>query len=130
MAKLTKAQLQEKADHRKAIEGAYETLEEALGKAKSTFDEVWSDVETAQEAYNEALASAREFVEGIASDARDTHDGKSEKWQEGEAGQRSDEWIGEWENFDADEISLDAPEFPELDASAAETLDALPEEAG
>lgn len=80
--------------------------------------------------YNLAAKNAREFVEEIASRARDTFDEKSERWQEGDAGQALNSFAEDWEAINLDplpKIVIIAPEL-EGDLCQSERLSKLPDE--
>ena len=57
--------------------------------------------------YNEVAVAVEEFRAEIADRLRSEYDDKSEKWQEGDAGQDADALICEWEEFSIDEIDED-----------------------
>lgn len=88
------------------------------------FETIKSDVETAREelrgatiAYNAALRVAHEFVEGVASAARERFDTRSERWQDSDKGQSAATWVEAWESA-ASELEngeLDEPEEGELE---------------
>lgn len=69
--------------------------------------------------HNDAVAAARQFVAAVAEDLRDQYDGKSEKWQESEAGQAADAMVTEWEDAALEDVAPvrvllpDPPHFEE-----------------
>ena len=100
------------------IDEAYEELERAHEKFCETLDR-----------FNEGLAEAVEFRDEIVGEMNDYADDKSEKWQDGDAGQSYREWINEWENCELSEVDKpDMPEKPsELEDRVAQ-LENLPDE--
>jgi len=99
--RLSKAQIAEKAK-----------LHENLNRCSD-------NVSGAIEAYNQALAEAREFCACIAQIAQDKWNDESEKWQESDRAVDAQGWIEEWESADLDD--LDEPDFH------MNVLDKLPE---
>ncbi len=80
--------------------------------------------------YNAALLKASAFAEEVSSELRDDFDGKSERWQESDAGREAEDFISEWEGFDADKLPEIAIVDPELEEKPchAKTLEELPSE--
>jgi hypothetical protein len=66
-------------------------------------------VAEAQDAYNETLDVARNLADGIAENAREQFDAKTDRWQSGENGMRVRTWIEQWEMI-LDDIELGVPE--------------------
>jgi hypothetical protein len=101
------------------------------------FTELLSKLEAAPEdlneairAYNVARLKAEVFVSGLAETFRDSYDEKSERWQEGDAGQAADSFISDWESFDTHAIPEVVILMPELEEKPchAEALRDLPSE--
>ena len=124
MKKLNKTQLAELAAH----------VTELVNK-KQEIDESWDKIGEAYEAfesaigeYNTALASVTEWRDDIVQQMSDYQSERSDKWQEGEAGQQYQSWIDEWEGLSLDEVELpdmiDEPDFDHID-----TIEQLPIEA-
>jgi hypothetical protein len=97
--KLTTAELTARDAHIEALNTAHAAMVEAI------------------RAYNAALAAAATFAETIATERREEWDGRSERWQDSDAGQNAATFVEEWEGFEAEEI-----EEPE---NAAECLESL-----
>lgn len=125
MKKLTRDQIIDKAAHVKALSDAHDELTAAREKLREEITNLHGAVDAAESAYNSALDSAKEFAAGIASEARDAFDNRSEGWQESEAGQTIGEWISEWEDFDGEDSCIGEPELEEAPEDASETLDGL-----
>lgn len=101
MTKLTKAQLQQRAN----LVAKLIKLEDAI---KDAID-----------AYNVELEEVREFVEGITGAIDDYTGERSEKWHEGERAQAVAEWRDAWEGLSVDDIEhLDLELSGELDQIA------------
>lgn len=87
-------------------------------------------VEEAVTEYNSVLAEAREFRDGIVSEAQSDYDDKSEKWQETEAAHVAQEWISSWEDLSLDDLDYQWPDDLAIDEPDEDKeLDALPKEA-
>jgi hypothetical protein len=89
-------------------------------------------VAEAQNAYNETLEALRSLADGIAENAREQFEAKSERWQEGEKGQQVREWFERWE-ISLDDVDLDLPQpleeiDPEVYAGELEDAPASPME--
>lgn len=97
--KLTTAETNARDAHIEALNTAHAAMVEAI------------------RAYNAALAVAATFAEKIATERREEWDGRSERWQESDAGQNAATFVEEWEGFETEEI--DEPE------NAADELEAL-----
>ena len=77
-------------------------------------------IETALEAYNEAVVDAQSFVEEVIQEQEDYKAERSEKWSDSDAGEQYACWSDAWstESFESVELELDH----------AERLEALPDE--
>jgi hypothetical protein len=106
-----------------------------LATKKQEIDDAWEKFElahnelaTAIDAYNASLAAVTEWRDGIVQEMSDYQSERSDKWQEGDAGQAYQAWIDEWEGLDLDEVETpelpDAPDFEHID-----TIEQLPTEA-
>lgn len=103
MKSIGKAAIKTKAD-----------LSARLSSTRELLDRAVSD-------YNEVLQEAKEFAESIAEGIQEYIDGKSEKWQEGDAASAYSEWQSAWAEF--------SPEVFELeDEGFVDALERLPEE--
>jgi len=67
---------------------------------------------TAVAAYNEALGELRELVRGIEADWQAAWDKRSERWQDGKAGQSAAEAITAWDALasDLEDIEVELPD--------------------
>jgi hypothetical protein len=86
---------------------------EKIKAAAKRIEEPAAVLTAAVEAYNEALAALRELVRGIEADWQAAWDKRSERWQEGAAGQGIAETITAWAALgdDLDDIQIDLPEI-------------------
>ena len=113
MKKLNKDDLRQKSelaarllDRRSDLETAVEAFNEAVEKA-------WEKVQEAMEALNEAVADANEWKLEVAAQIQDFMDGKSEKWAEGERGQAYEAWRGQFEE-ELEPADLSKPESVDM----------------
>ena|SRR5215469_9890749 len=99
-----------------------------IDAALDVLREAASELEAAIEAYNEALEPLRERIEGaldhynekgselravyldIHAEAQAYYDDRSERWQEGDAGEEYQEWLDKLENLEIEELDIDMPE--------------------
>lgn len=66
--------------------------------------------------YNEVLDEARSFAFDIANEIESYTTERSEKWQEGDAGQAYSAWLDEWQQWSPDDLTpVDEPELAEPD---------------
>jgi exonuclease VII small subunit len=91
---------------RSALEDAVNAFNEELAAARATLQE-------SVDAYNEAAESIRAQIQDIHNELSEQFADRSEKWQEGDTGQRVSEWLDnlEHEPERISDVSLD--EFPE-----------------
>jgi uncharacterized protein YukE len=129
MKKLSKVQLTQKEAHQKALEKAHEKLQQAIETFNEERAALWAKVDEAKEALQTAVEEANEWLDEMRSDAQSYYDERTEKWQEGDAGQTYQEWIGQFEN-ELEEVNLEEPEDIDVPESPAEQLDQIAEEPG
>ena len=89
--KLTNAELTARDAHIEALNTAHAAMLEAI------------------RAYNAALSAATSFAETISTERREEWDGRSERWQESDAGQNAVTLVEEWEGF-AETEEVDEPQ--------------------
>jgi hypothetical protein len=128
--KLTAEQLTERdalavrlEEERTKVDLAVSDFHDALTVARNTLQE-------ALDAYNEVLVEAKAYAEGIAQDAENYFEEKSERWQEGEKGEALRELIDAWQSVDLEPLEVDMPDSElDLDVNTHdETLCELPTE--
>ena len=73
-----------------------------------------ADVQSAVEAFNTAREAFETFRDERASDFNDQIGEKSDKWQEGDAGQAAQEFAQEWDEeiCDEAEVEIELREYP------------------
>ena len=156
MKKLDKETLAQRDDIKASLEVKFSDLEASVEGFNTKMDEAWKAVAAAVEdynakledewgnglgpvieSYNESIADANEWRQGVAQSIQEYMDDRSEKWQEGEAAQRYAVWRDEFDHefsaFDAerpDDLEIAEPDeitYDNLD-DVAEALGELPEE--
>lgn len=131
MTKLKAADIKARDAHAGELSTAFQDLEMAVEAFNNGLEKLWNEqIVAAVDAYNEKLIAAREWAQGIADDAQNYIDEKSEKWQEGDKGQQVIAFAESWREFSPEEIELDKPEELSLDdiEQHSEELDQLPED--
>lgn len=119
MKRMSKTQIAERDKHQASVQEAWAALDTAVTSYNDAQDVAWAKVEDAKGVLSEKVQAANEWRDGIESDARAYYDDRSEKWQEGEAGQSYSSWLdslGVEVEDPSDDISepekLDAPDDP------------------
>jgi len=114
--KLNKTQLAELAAHTTTLATKKQEIDESWDKLV----EAYEGVESAIGDYNESLATVIEWRDGIVQEMSDYQAERSDKWQEGDAGQQYQSWIDEWEGLDLSEVEIpdmpDEPDFEHIDS--------------
>jgi uncharacterized protein YukE len=96
------------------------TKKQEIDDTWEKFEQAWRELATAIGEYNTSLAAVTEWRDGIVQEMSDYLGERSEKWQEGDAGQAYQAWMDEWEGLDLEEVDTpdmpDAPDFDHIDA--------------
>lgn len=128
--KITKSQAVEKNTVTTHLADTGAELTSAINLYNEAMSEAWEPVRAALDAYNTALEAATELANDVIGDLESKIEAKSEKWQEGEAGQQATAMLDAWEGTDFSPIEMDKPddlEEPDLEHEAI--LEDLQEEA-
>lgn len=126
---LTSAQTTERDRISEELQTAHEELEAAVSAYNNALEELKNPVEEALEKLNAALSDARDLRDEIVNDAEEYIGERSEKWQDGEAGQAVSEYKSSWEYAEIEEASIEFPEQIEMPDIDPEVLVNLPESA-
>jgi hypothetical protein len=125
---LTKAQLIKKTELTDAIQKAQEVLEAKI----ATFNEIkateWCEVEDALAKLNDEVEEFNDFRQEIVDEQNEYYEGKSERWQESDAGQDYDAWRQEWDNEISTANDIDEPDDATFDETPADDIENLREE--
>lgn len=123
--KLTKQEQKEHAD-------LFKELTAANAKVADAFEALLDSLRSAPEALNGELTTRNKIVTRINEFVTNVHDrlegefdDKSERWQEGEAGQAAQGLIEAWGNVEmaeAEEVEIVEPELEDVDADDFENL--------
>jgi hypothetical protein len=92
---------------------------EKITAAAKRIEEPAAALTTAIAAYNEALGGLRKLVRAIETDWQANWDERSERWQEGTAGQSVAETITAWDAL-ADELDDIEIELPHIEIPATD----------
>jgi uncharacterized protein YukE len=127
MNKLTQAQIKQKTELIEALKKAMEKLDEARSTYNDALQDEYNKYKEFVDSYNSANEELRTFIGECAEEMSAYFDEKSEKWQEGEAGEAYAAWKDAWEaaaEFDDHDVrEPDEAEEPDVDI---EDLEALP----
>jgi uncharacterized protein YukE len=124
MKKLSKRDLERRTEVLAKLQAAEKQIDEAIVVVNSVIDE---KVNAAITRYNEAVSELESLRDDIVAEMESYVGDRSEKWQEGDAGQAYEEWKSEWEGLDVSELDMiEALELP--DTPHAAELEALPSE--
>jgi hypothetical protein len=93
------------------------TLETSIAKFNEIVAEHFASLREALDAYNQAQADVRTFIEETHQSLEDEFSDKSEKWQDGERGQAVREFIDEWQQVAGDitDVEIEEPTAIEVD---------------
>jgi len=127
--KLTKAESAEREQVLQQLNDAWTAYEDELSKAKEAIQAVYDSLNAKLGDYRTAIEEATRVSEEIGNRLREEWDGKSEKWQESDAGTSANEMVEQWENAQFDEVEdLDPPDIEEVNNDRIETFEGLPTE--
>ena len=91
-------------------------IKSSLAEYDELRTQVAADIEKIVTDLNEKRQRAWEIMDGAATEADGYYDDRSEKWQEGEKGQRFAEWRDELQRVAGEiEEEIEAPELPEIE---------------
>jgi phenylalanyl-tRNA synthetase alpha subunit len=124
---LTKQQIAKKQTLLNAIYRTWELLEQEIESYNTGVGKLRVSVEEAIENLNSAIRAAEEWRDQIQTNMTCCYEGKSELWQEGDAGQTYYTWMENWD-IGLEEINLDFPDELEApDCEAISLLEILPD---
>jgi hypothetical protein len=112
ITKQEQARLQEIADRVAEERLAFDT---AVDEANAAIEDIYSALNERITRYNEMLEEGRGVIEDIHSERQSDFDDKSERWQEGERGEATREWL--------DKLDSDKEEIEDITELTFEPLD-------
>jgi hypothetical protein len=128
--KLTTNEARKVSELEALLDDTRSELNNEIVRFNETVETLMSAVNNAVDKYNDAIYATAAFCEDIAASYQAEWDEKSEKWQEGDAGDAAANWISQWESHCIEQIEpLEAPTLDEIDSDAESTLTELPSEA-
>lgn len=113
--KVTKQEQKEHAALAAALQEHSERVEQEFASLLVVLGAVTASLNYAIKARNEVAKKAAAFAEGVHDRLSDEWDEKSERWQEGDAGQEAQSLIEEWDSVTVDEIQEVEIVKPELE---------------
>jgi DNA repair exonuclease SbcCD ATPase subunit len=119
MKKISKDQIKRRDELQGKLQSLMADLETACEAYNEALREKWSAIDDALGAYNEAIGEVNEWQQEIASDIQSYMDDRSEKWLESDKAQEYESWREEFED-EIEEVKLEQPE--ELGTSDLEDL--------
>ena len=119
MKKINKDQIKRRDELQGKLQSLMADLETACEAYNEALREKWSAIDDALGAYNEAIGEVNEWQQEIASDIQSYMDDRSEKWLESDKAYEYESWREEFED-EIEEVTLEQPE--ELDTSDLEDL--------
>jgi hypothetical protein len=126
MKSLSKADLARRDRYAEELRVLRDKIEDEF---RALNEETFKPINTLIDTYNETLEEARGFIEDLSSIMSDYYDERSEKWQDGDAGQAYAEWKQAYADFDAEDMEQVAlPDTTEEQATHPEDIEALPAE--
>lgn len=97
------------------LETATAVLEQELGLASGAIEAGKQHAAKAVAAYNAVVSGAASVAQSLAEDLRETWDEKSERWQDGDAGQEALEEVERWEELYDALNGVEPPVLPRLE---------------
>jgi DNA anti-recombination protein RmuC len=110
MKALSKKDAKRKAELVGEIQDKATELSTAVAKFNDELAKLREDLTATVNDYNEAVQAAEEFRADMLSQMQSYFDEKSEKWQEGEAGQAYQQWINDWDGTPLTQVDLEMPD--------------------
>jgi len=122
MKKISKDQINRRDELQGKLQSLMTDLETACEAYNEALREKWGAIDDALGAYNEAIGEVNEWQQEVAADIQSYVDDRSEKWQESDKAQEYDSWREEFEE-EFDEVTLEQPD--ELCTSDVEDVSEL-----
>lgn len=107
MKKLSKKQ---EAEFQSRLDDIQEK-QEAVDKAHQGMQKTVEDYNEEVRGYNELVQNLMDYRDELVADMQCYFDDRSERWQEGEAGQNYQSWMSDWETLEV-ECMLEEAECP------------------
>lgn len=118
MKSLSRDQLQTMNRLAEQLSETGEDLQEAIQRFNQHLRSANEEVQTLQDRFNELVQEAQSFVQTVHDEQEAYRDERSDRWQEGDAGQAYEEWMDAW-SIELEEVDLALPEEIEIDSLGA-----------
>lgn len=114
--------------HKAELNRLQARMNDAAGAYNEAKREAWEKFAEAQSDFIQALGNAQDFVNEVGAKLQEYHADRSEKWQEGEAGQAFEAWASAWADCDLTHDEVDEPDdLPDAVEEPVAAFEALPE---
>jgi uncharacterized protein YukE len=109
MKRLTKDQIEQHSQISTDLHAAHEAVQSAVAEFNAKVAAAYAELEPHVSDFNSEVEKANSFMGEVYADQESFYDEKSEKWQEGDAGEAYRSWMEQWEQV-IEEMELDVPE--------------------
>lgn len=132
MKRLGAMQVKERDKHAQDVRNTTSELNAEIDKFNKAVEEAKAGLEAAITKHNEKLQEVRDWRDGIVGDMESYVGERSEKWSESDAASEYQDWKGEFENLELEDVEIELPEELELidNDDRADGVDNLPEAPG
>jgi len=96
MKKLSKKQREQFRHHGVLLQAAQEDLEEAIDDYNYIVAREWEKVKQTKASFDAVVSDAAQFTEGVADKIYEYTETKTEKWRDGDKGERYYDWLSKW----------------------------------
>lgn len=103
---------------RRDVSRAHANVQAAFDDCVKAIEAAVRKVNKAIGSYNAEAAHVAEFVAAVAGRLQDEYEGKSERWQEGDAGQQAREMVDSWDDAGVEpleEVCVVMPDPPRFE---------------
>lgn len=123
--KLTKAQEKKLTDAQDKASTTHAALGDAILAYNDAVKEAYAALQAEIAKYNEAREEVAGMVTSIGEELREKWDGRTEGWQDSDAGQSAATFVESFENLELEEFSFDEPDELDEPDDITETLNEL-----
>jgi len=127
MKKLSNATLAARDALVTRLRAHYAALDTAVDAFNVQMDEKWESVVEAQDAYNDAVSDAKEWLEQHATDMEEYRDERSDRWRDSAPGLAYQAWIDAFRGVELEESELEIPRGLDMPGEQIDDLEGLPD---
>jgi hypothetical protein len=103
-------------------------LEKQVEAYNAAVQAAWEKLTAAVEDVNAAITDLNTFIDEAVADMEAHIEGRSERWQESDAGQNYVAWKDQWLAATLEDVELDQPEDIDVPDMPVEQVEELPDE--